>query len=383
MTRLVVASIDRILAGSRRYDEPDFRMRTIMHVDLDAFYSSIEQRDNPALRGKPVIVGGDPASRGVVATASYEARRFGVHSAMPTRTALRLCPSAVLVPPRFGVYRQVSEQLHALFLALTPLVEPIAFDEAFLDLSSLLSSPVEAGDSARALKRQIQEETGLTASIGVAANKLVAKVASDRQKPDGLTIVPPGEERGFLAPLPVRHLFGIGPRTEDRLRASGIERVSQLAEADPAWLLARFGQSGLEWQRLARGIDERPVTPDRELQQISRERTFPRDISARAELHAALDTLVAELGPLLRDAPPARTFTLKLRYADLATVTRRRTPGRVVTADVLRAGALDLFDKSWDGRPLRLLGLGISNFISAAAGQLSLFDTDLASRSGP
>lgn len=354
-------------------------MRTIMHVDLDAFYSSIEQRDNPDLRDKPVVVGGNPDARGVVATASYEARRYGIHSAMPTRTALRLCPEAILVHPRFAVYRDVSEQLRDLFLALTPLIEPISLDEAFLDVSSLVSSPEEAEGTARALKRQIQETTRLTASIGIAANKLVAKVASDRQKPDGLTIVPAGTEPAFLAPLPVRRLFGIGPRTEERLREAGIDRVSQLAAAEPDWLIARFGQSGLEWQRMAQGIDDRPVNPDRELKQISRERTFPRDVSTRGELRAVLIRLADELAPALRDALPARTFTLKLRYADLTIVTRRRTPGTVVTAEVLGPGVLDLFEESWDGRPLRLMGLGVSNFIPIPEGQLSLFDAESAS----
>jgi DNA polymerase-4 len=349
-------------------------MRTIMHVDLDAFYSSIEQRDHPELRGKPVVVGGHPDARGVVATASYEARRFGVHSAMPTRTALRLCPNAILVRPRFDVYGAVSAQLHDLFAALTPLIEPIALDEAFLDVSALLPSPAEAAETARALKQRIHAETGLTGSIGVAVNKLVAKVASDRQKPDGLTIVLPGEERTFLAPLPVRSLFGIGPRTEQRLAEAGISRVADLAAASPDWLVARFGHPGLEWQRMAQGIDERAVVPDRELKQISRERTFPRDIAGHEELYAALEALTGELTPALRDAPPARTFTLKLRYADLTIVTRRRTPGVVVTAAVLAPGARQLFDESWDGRPLRLIGLGVSNFIPAPAGQLSLFE---------
>lgn len=352
-------------------------MRTIMHVDLDAFYSSIEQRDQPELRGKPVIVGGHPAARGVVATASYEARRYGVHSAMPSRTALELCPDAILIAPRFAVYRQVSEQLRDLFLALTPIIEPIALDEAFLDVSSLVTSPSVAEERARALKRRVHEETGLTASIGIAINKLVAKVASDRQKPDGLTIVPAGQEQAFLAPLPVRSLFGVGPRTERRLQEGGIERISQLAEARPEWLIARFGPSGLEWQRMAQGTDERPVMPDRELKQISRERTFPRDISRREELRSALEALTAELIPALRNAPPARTFTLKLRYADLRIITRRRTPDTIVTAAVLAPGVLRLFEESWDGRPLRLLGLGISNFISAPEGQLALFDLEL------
>lgn len=349
-------------------------MRTIMHVDLDAFYSSIEQRDRPELRGKPVVVGGDPDARGVVATASYEARRFGVHSAMPCRTARRLCPQAIFLRPRFGVYRAVSRQIQEVFVDLTPLVEPIALDEAFLDVSSLVNAPGEAEEVALALKRRIRETTNLTASVGVAPNKLAAKVASERQKPDGLTVVPPGQERAFLAPLPVRSLFGIGPRTEERLAVAGVTQVSQLAAADPAWLVARFGQSGLEWQRLAQGIDDRPVEPQRELKQASRERTFPRDVEGREELHSILEGLVADLVPALQAAPPARTVTLKLRYADWTTITRRQTPGTIVTEEILARVAPQLFEASWDGRPLRLMGVAVSNFLSAPDGQLSLFD---------
>jgi DNA polymerase-4 len=350
-------------------------MRTIIHVDLDAFYSAIEQRDHPELRGKPVVVGGDPDARGVVATASYEARRFGIHSAMPCRTARRLCPQAIFIRPRFEAYHKVSRQLHDLFLALTPVVEPIAFDEAFLDISSAVRSAREAEEVARALKQDIQNQTSLTASIGIAGNKLVAKVASDRQKPDGLTIVPLGQERAFLALLPVRRLFGIGPKTEERLLAGKIELVSQLAEAEPSWLVARFGQSGLEWQRMAQGIDDRGVEPDRELKQISRERTFPQDVSKRQVLRAFLEGMAVELVPAIQAAPPARTFTLKLRYADWTTVTRRQTSGAIVTAETLSPRALRLFEDSWDGRPLRLVGLAVSNFIAAPIGQLSLFDS--------
>ncbi|HLJ67460.1 MAG TPA: DNA polymerase IV [Chloroflexota bacterium] len=349
-------------------------MRTIMHVDLDAFYSAIEQRDRPELRGKPVVVGGDPEARGVVATASYEARRFGIHSAMPARTARRLCPQAIFVRPRFDVYRQVSAELRQIFAALTPLVEPLALDEAFLDLSSLLTSPAEAGETARALKQQIRDSVKLTASVGVASNKLIAKVASDREKPDGLTIVPAGEERSFLAPLPVRLLFGIGPRTEERLGAIGIERVGQLADADPGWLVARLGQRGLEWQRLAQGIDDRPVEPQRELKQISRERTFPRDVADRIELRAMLQALAHELVADLQEALPARTVTLKLRHADLRITTRRATPGPVITAELLESQVLQLFEEGWDGRPLRLMGVGVSNFVTEPTGQLSLFN---------
>jgi DNA polymerase-4 len=347
-------------------------MRTIMHVDLDAFYSSIEQRDNPELRGKPVVVGGDPDRRGVVMTASYEARRFGIHSAMASKTAMRLCPHAILVHPRFDAYARASSQLRQMFLALTPLVEPISFDEAFLDASSNLYSLERATEAARRLKHRIRDELSLTASIGIARNKLVAKVASDREKPDGLTVVLPGDEGKFLAPLHVRRLFGVGPRTEQRLQDAGIERVAQLAEADPTWLMGRFGPVGLEWQRMAQGIDDRPVLAHRELKQSSRERTFPRDIANREELKLVLDEIAAETASSLNELPPARTVTLKLRYSDLGIVTRRRTPGTVLTAGTLAGIAQELLDAHWDGRPLRLMGLGISNFITAPEGQLPL-----------
>jgi len=349
-------------------------MRAIFHVDLDAFYSSIEQRDRPELRGKPVVVGGDPDARGVVATASYEARRFGIQSAMPCRTARRLCPDAIFVTPGFDVYRAVSSQLRELFRELTEIIEPISLDEAFLDVSTLARDQGEYETVARRLKERIRDETDLTASIGVAANKLVAKVASDFRKPDGLTVVPAGREREFLAPLPVRRLFGIGPRSEERLAAAGLHRVAQLAAADSGWLVSRFGQVGLEWQRLARGIDDRPVEPDRELKQISRELTFPRDLGEREDLLRVLSELVRDLIPALRDAPPGRTLTLKMRYADWTTVTRRRTPGTVVTERILAELAPRLFGECWNERPLRLMGLGISNFVTSPEGQPALFE---------
>jgi DNA polymerase-4 len=297
---------------------------------------------------------------------------------MPCRTARRLCPAAIFLLPRFEVYREVSRQLHEEFLDLTPLVEPIALDEAYLDITTLVDRHQEADGAARGLKRRILEETSLSASIGVASNKLVAKVASERQKPDGLTIVLAGEERDFLATLPVRSLLGIGPQSEKRLLAVGITHVSQLAAADSGWLVARLGQTGLEWQRLAQGIDDRPVEPGRELKQASRERTFPRDVAGKEELRGILEGLVADLMPALHSAPPARTFTLKLRYADWTTVTRRTTPGTIVTSEVLARLVPQLFEESWDGRPLRLMGLGVSNFIPAPTGQLPLFDSSSA-----
>ncbi|MGH2408788.1 MAG: DNA polymerase IV [Chloroflexota bacterium] len=349
-------------------------MRTIMHVDLDAFYSSIEQRDHPELRGKPVIVGGDPSQRGVVATASYEARRFGIHSAMPCGTAQRLCPQAVFVRPRFDVYHAVSQQLHELFRQLTPDIQPVALDEAFLDLSHVHDAPEHAEASARTLKQRIQDITSLTGSIGIACNKLVAKVASEHRKPDGLTVVPSGGEREFLAPLSVRQLVGVGPRSEERLKHHGITRVAELAGADPGWVVAHLGQIGLSWQLLAQGIDDRRVDAAGELKQVSRETTFPTDISTLPALDEILETLITELLPALRESPPARTVTLKVRYADWTTVTRRRTPGTILTEVILARESRQLLEQSWSGRPLRLMGLSLSNFVSEPQGQLALFE---------
>ncbi|MBV9279112.1 MAG: DNA polymerase IV, partial [Chloroflexi bacterium] len=295
--------------------------RTIIHVDLDAFYSSVEQRDRPELRGRPVVVGGDPDGRGVVATASYEARRFGVRSAMPCRTARRLCPGAIFVRPRFEVYRGVSEQVMAIFGQVTDLIEPVALDEAFLDVSAVVADEPGAEGIGRALKDQIRAATSLTASLGIAGNKLVAKVASDFHKPDGLTLVKPGEERRFLSPLPVRTLWGVGPRAEERLHRAGIKTAGALADAAEGAVLARFGRLGLGWQRLARGVDDRPVTPSTPRRQLSRERTFASDVRDAAELHVALRTMAEEIAALMEGRQPARTATLKLRYADFSTVT--------------------------------------------------------------
>ncbi|MDQ2742862.1 MAG: DNA polymerase IV [Chloroflexota bacterium] len=346
--------------------------RTIIHLDMDAFYSSVEQRDRPELRGQPIVVGGDPDSRGVVATASYEARRHGIHSAMPCRAARRLCPSTIFVRPRFDVYREVSRTVMAILRGVSPLVEAVALDEAYVDVSTVVPSEQDAAALGNEVKASIKSQTDLTGSIGIASNKLVAKVASDYHKPDGLTQVRHGEEAGFLAPLSVRRLWGIGPQAERRLVAQGIRTAGELAGREEAWVVGCFGQGGLEWQLLARGIDRSAVTPDAKLRQISRETTFEADLAQPESIREAITRLCTDMSPALSRQRPARTVTLKLRYADFETVTRRLTPGTIISSTALPRHALLLWQEAWNGKPVRLVGVGVSNFIPEQPDQLRL-----------
>lgn len=347
--------------------------RMIIHLDMDAFYSSVEQRDRPEFRGQPIVVGGDPDSRGVVATASYEARRHGIHSAMPCRTARRLCPSAIFIRPRFDVYREVSRTVMAILRGVSPLVEAVALDEAYVDVSTVVATEQDAAALGNDIKVRIKTQTDLTGSVGIASNKLVAKVASDYQKPDGLTRVRHGEEARFLAPLSVRRLWGIGPHAEQRLSAQGITTAGELAARDEAWVVGCFGHGGLEWQLLARGIDRSAVRPDAELRQISRETTFEVDVAEPESVRGAITRLCTDMSPTLSLQRPGRTVTLKLRYADFETVTRRLTPGTTISAAALPGHALLLFDQAWNGKSLRLVGVGVSNFIPDQPDQLRLF----------
>lgn len=346
--------------------------RTIIHLDMDAFYSSVEQRDRPELRGQPIVVGGDPASRGVVATASYEARRHGIHSAMPCRTARRLCPSTIFVRPRFDVYREVSRTVMAILRGVSPLAEAVALDEAYVDVSTVVVTEQDAAALGNDIKVRIKTQTDLTGSIGIASNKLVAKVASDYHKPDGLTQVRHGEEAGFLAPLSVRRLWGIGPHAERRLVAQGIRTAGELAACEEAWVVGCFGHGGLEWQLLARGIDRSAVTPDAKLRQISRETTFEADVAQPDSIREVITRLCTDMSPALSLQRPGRTVTLKLRYADFETVTRRLTPGTIISATALPGHALLLFGNAWNGKPIRLVGVGVSNFIPEQPDQLRL-----------
>jgi len=351
--------------------------RTILHADLDAFYASVEQLDNPPLRGKPVVVGGPPEARGVVAAASYEARRFGVHSAMPMSRALRLCPGAVRLSPRFDRYGEVSRQVMAIFRSITPLVEPLSLDEAFLDTSE--QAPQRGGPEAlaREIKRRVKEETGLTVSIGAGTNKTVAKIASERGKPDGLVVVPPGEEASFLAPLPVRSLWGVGPKAEEALARMSIRTIGDLARADPVALAARFGVRGEWFQRIASGDDDRPVETEQERKSVGAETTFPRDLPDGAELRRVLAGVAEDVARRLREqSATARTVVLKLRYSDFRTITRQTSLAEGVdSAEQLTAAAEALLDKAAQpGDRFRLLGIQGTSLQPQGRGQLGLWE---------
>ena len=302
------------------------RGRHIIHADMDAFYASVEQHDNPELRGKPVLVGGSPRSRGVVAAASYESRAFGCRSAMPMRTAVRLCPHAEIVRPRFSRYREVSQQVMEIFRSVSPLVEPLSLDEAFIDISQRVESGATPAEVGRWIKDRVREETGLTISCGTGTTKSIAKIASDRDKPDGLTIVPPGEEAAFLAPLPISELWGVGPKTAARLRDAGVETVGELAQRPLPWLIDRFGARGEWFHELARGIDPREVDTTRETKSISSETTFAEDVSSYDKLAEVARGQARDVGRRLRGADlRARTVQIKLRLSDFTTFTRQRT----------------------------------------------------------
>ncbi len=336
-------------------------LRRIIHLDMDAFYASVEQRDDPALRGKPVAVGGSPASRGVVAAASYEARAFGVRSALPMTRALRLCPQLVVVPPDFARYRAVSQQVMAILRSATPLVEPLSLDEAYLDVTENLWGEPLARDVAQRLKACIREQTRLSCSAGVAPNKFLAKIASGWRKPDGLTVIAPERVEGFLQQLPVEALWGVGPVTAKKLRAIGIEKLVQVRVADRA-ALARAVGGMAEWlTRLSHGDDPRPVEPHRPWKSISGETTYAQDLDDLNEMRADLERLARRVAASLeRKHLRARGVTIKVRYADFSTVTRSHTeaaPTRDVAAIAARALAL-LERTDAARRPVRLLGVG-------------------------
>ena len=339
--------------------------RAILHVDMDAFYASVEQRDHPEMRGKPVIVGGS-GNRGVVAAASYEVRGFGVHSAMPTREALRRCPDAICVQPRIGHYSAVSQQIFAVFHEFTPLVQGLSLDEAFLDVTASLGALGSAEHIAREIKRRIRERTELTASVGVAPNKLVAKIASDLHKPDGLVIVRAGEIRELLDPLPIRKLFGLGPKTAPRIEALGIHTLGELRQAQASRLRPVFGRHTERVQQRAAGIDDRPVVPDVDEKQVSAEETFDVDIADRSRLHAELQRLADKVCSRLRAKKlSGGCVTVKVRRGDFTTYTRQRAfePRTQETRVVTRIAA-ELLDAWLQAQPraaLRLLGVGISD----------------------
>ena len=350
---------------------------TILHVDMDAFYASVEQRDRPELRGRPVIVGG-VGPRGVVSAASYEARPFGVHSALPMAKARRLCPHGIFLPVRMAHYAQIARQLRDLFLSFTPLVEPLSLDEAFLDVRGCEGLFGPAPQIARTIKERVRAETGLTASVGVAANKFLAKLASDYGKPDGLVVVPPQQVTEFLEPLPVSRLWGIGDKSEKRLLALGIRTVGQLAALPEKILTIHFGEAGRHVWELAHGEDDRTVVPDREARSISTETTFPQDIGDRDVLRAWLLDLVDHLGGRVRQQGlRGRTVGLKVRSSDFQTRTRSLSlPEATDLTEVIWQAALRLFERTVtrDILPLRLLGVGLTNLTDQGVRQGDLFE---------
>ncbi|HSQ70564.1 MAG TPA: DNA polymerase IV [Steroidobacteraceae bacterium] len=356
--------------------------RVILHVDMDAFYASIEQRDDASLRGRPVIVGGT-GGRGVVAAASYEVRSFGVRSAMPIKEALRRCPQAVCIRPRMAHYASVSRQIFGIFNEFTPLVQGLSLDEAFLDVTAGATLDGDGERVARQVKHLIRERTALAASVGVAPNKLVAKIASDLEKPDGLVVVRAAEVNAVLDPLPVRALFGLGAKTAAKVEALGIRTLGQLRLAEVAKLRAVFGRHAERVRQRAAGIDDRPVVPDRDEKQISAEETFDADISEPARLRSELVHLADRVGARLRaKGLTASCVVVKIRRGDFVTCTRQRQfePPTQET-QVLTAIALELFE-SWRATApdsaLRLLGVGVSGLASAS--QLELFTAPQTTR---
>jgi DNA polymerase-4 len=331
---------------------------------MDAFYASVEQRDNPAIRGKPVAVGGDPTKRGVVAAASYEARRFGVRSAIPMSRAVRLCPSLIIVRPDFQKYRGVSEQVFKIYRDVTPLVEPLSLDEAYLDVTENAWDEPLGVTVAKRIKQAIRETTGLTASAGVAPNKFLAKIASGWQKPDGLTVIAPERIESFLRGLPVDALWGVGPKTAERLRAHGITKVVDVRARSLPQLRELVG-SAAEWLHdLAHGRDDRPVEPNQERKSVGSECTYETDLTDLTRIREEIAEMARDAARWLdKHAVFARTVVIKVRYDDFTTITRSQSnPRPVRDGDAIASRALALLDKTDAGRrPIRLLGVSVQN----------------------
>ena len=343
--------------------------RKIIHIDMDAYYASIEQRDNPEYRGKPIVVGGSPEGRGgVVATASYEARKFGIRSAMPSKKALELCPHVVFIRPRFDVYKHVSGQIRAIFARYTDLIEPLSLDEAFLDVSLDKQGLGSAIDIATAIRTAIRTELNLTASAGISINKFLAKIASDMQKPDGQTFIGPSRVEAFMEALPVEKFFGVGKVTAAKMNNLGLFTGADLKKREEAELVRLFGKAGRFYYQIARGIDERPVQPDRETKSIAAEDTFPVDLTALEEMVPELEKLATVVANRLdRNKLKGRTVTVKIKYADFRQITRSRTLADATdNTVVIFETAVDLLKSSGvEERKIRLLGISMSNFGAA------------------
>ena len=341
-------------------------MRKIIHIDMDAFYASVEQRDRPEFKGKPVIVGGDPKSRGVVAACSYEARKFGIHSAMPSVTAYRLCPNAVFIRPRFDLYRQISSQLREIFCEYTDLVEPLSLDEAFLDVTENYKGMLSATLIAQEIKRKVYDRTGgLTSSAGVSFNKFLAKVASDINKPDGITVITPEMADEFIDKLPIRKFFGVGKVTEEKMLNLGIKTGADLKKYQKEQLIQIFGKSGGYFYDIAHGLDDRPVEPNRIRKSIGKETTFSEDIDDTDHIIEILEDIAAKLeNSLIKKDAKGRTITLKVKYFDFQSITRSITIDEPAEgASVIMKYVRPLLSKTEAGeKKVRLLGISISNF---------------------
>jgi DNA polymerase-4 len=347
------------------------RIRKIIHIDMDAFYASVEQRDDPALKGKPVAVG-YPAKRGVVAAASYEARRFGVRSAMPSTVAMRKCVELVFVPPRFEVYRAVSQQIQAIFKDYTLLVEPLSLDEAYLDVTDNLKGLPTAWETAKEIRARVYKETELTASAGISCNKFLAKLASDHRKPNGQFAIMPDEAEAFVATLPVAKFHGVGPVTAAKMRSLEIETGADLRRQTLGFLHNHFGKSGSWFYEIARGRDDRPVQPDRERKSSGSETTFPEDLIDPARIEAGVIAMADEVWAWCEKANSrGRTVTVKIKWADFQISTRSRSMDSAIqTRDALREVALGLTRSVFPPlKGIRLVGVALSNFRSQDGGE--------------
>ncbi|MFA6174655.1 MAG: DNA polymerase IV [Kiritimatiellales bacterium] len=355
--------------------------KTILHIDMDAFFAAVEVHDHPELRGKPVVIGSPPDKRGVVSTCSYEARKFGIHSAMPSRTAFKLCPHAIFLPPNMRRYHEASEHIMGIFRRFTPLVEPLSCDEAFLDVTGARYLFGDGSEIARKIKAAVLAETGLTCSVGVAPNMFLAKIASDLNKPDGLTVVPDSEKliAAFLAPLPVKRMWGAGKKTQAILEAHKIRTIGDLQTVAPEKLAAWVGENSASFfRRLAFGIDDRELATESEEKSISNEITFDEDQRDAAVVEAALLDLVDKVGTRLRRAGfYASTAQIKLRWKDFSTITRQRRLDPPCCDDMtLRETALELFRKEGLHSAVRLIGFGVTGLRRTAdAPQLDLFQS--------
>jgi DNA polymerase-4 len=366
--------------------ESQNNLRKIIHIDMDAFYASVEQRDNPEYRGKPIVVGGLPEGRGgVVATASYEARKFGIRSAMPSKKALQLCPHAIFVRPRFAAYREVSQHIRAIFSRYTDLIEPLSLDEAYLDVTNDKLNVGSAIEIAKQIKQAIKDELNLTASAGVSINKFVAKIASDINKPDGLKFIGPSAIETFMEVLPVEKFFGVGKVTAEKMKKMGLHTGADLKRLTEDEMYRHFGKSGRFYYQIVRGIDNRDVQPNRETKSLGAEDTFAYDLTTIEEMNAELDKIaITVVNRLSKYELKGRTITLKVKYHDFKQITRNQSSSTPICyLETISATAKQLLARSFEeGQKIRLLGISLSNFGEAATkqkqdtetGQLELFD---------